>query len=331
MAMLKASRRFVSATKRSAGDILPVARACVIPAGARQAIETEHLFGFTIGSDVGDVGERELEGSVTGRFSKQTGTYNAGSGTMSMEFVPIPNLRTEFTGAGQLLRHLRRERVRRSALYRVWRVFRRHPLPIARSRVRAVRLCDRRRAALGPGRRHHRRTGQPVWRRLRRRGRLGDHSRPRRRGIQSDLSARSQRSKLTGIWSQESTAGVAFGVMAQVRPGIFIGGEARYLRQYDGFGLDSLAGQGFFVGPTLYFKLSEARLDDASHGARRLRATQPPSLVRSIWSISNASRRVFCSASISEPHRLRSKRELIASIWRSPSAPSPRSRRSHPP
>jgi hypothetical protein len=29
------------------------------------------------------------------------------------------------------------------------------------------------------------------------------------------------------------------------------------LRQYDGFVLDTLAGQGFFVGPTIYFKLSE--------------------------------------------------------------------------
>ena len=50
---------------------------------------------------------------------------------------------------------------------------------------------------------------------------------------------------------------MAFGVMAQIRSGIFFGGEARYLRQYDGFGLDSLAGQGFFAGPTLYVKLSE--------------------------------------------------------------------------
>jgi hypothetical protein len=34
------------------------------------------------------------------------------------------------------------------------------------------------------------------------------------------------------------------------------GGEARYLRQYDGPGLDSLAGEGLFLGPTVYVKLS---------------------------------------------------------------------------
>jgi hypothetical protein len=65
------------------------------------------------------------------------------------------------------------------------------------------------------------------------------------------------RFKLTGIWSQEATAGVAGALMAQIRPGILIGGEARYLRQYDGLGFDSLAGQGFFVGPTVYFKLTD--------------------------------------------------------------------------
>jgi hypothetical protein len=65
------------------------------------------------------------------------------------------------------------------------------------------------------------------------------------------------RSNMTGTWSQESTAGVAVAVMAQVRSGIFVGGEGRYLRKYDGLGLDAFAGQGFFIGPTIYVKLSE--------------------------------------------------------------------------
>ena len=33
-------------------------------------IDTEHLFGFTIGTDVGSVGEREFQSQTTGRFSK---------------------------------------------------------------------------------------------------------------------------------------------------------------------------------------------------------------------------------------------------------------------
>jgi hypothetical protein len=49
--------------------------------------------------------------------------------------------------------------------------------------------------------------------------------------------------------------------MAQVRSGFLLGGEARYFRKYEGIGLDELAGEAFFVGPTAYFQLSErARL-----------------------------------------------------------------------
>jgi hypothetical protein len=61
----------------------------IAPTGARgETIETEHLFGFTIGTDVG-IGERELEGSVTGRFGKRDGSYLASASTMSVEFVPV--------------------------------------------------------------------------------------------------------------------------------------------------------------------------------------------------------------------------------------------------
>jgi hypothetical protein len=60
---------------------------------------------------------------------------------------------------------------------------------------------------------------------------------------------------------QESTLAVAFGVMAQVRPDLLLGGEARYFRKYEGIGLEEFSGEAFFVGPTAYFKLSErARL-----------------------------------------------------------------------
>src|SRR6201990_3353671 len=99
MAVLTASRRSISALKRSRTAISCLSLALAFtPTRARtETIETEHLFAFTIGSDVGESGERELEGSLTGRFSKRTGTYDAGSGTMSAEFVPMPNLRTEFT------------------------------------------------------------------------------------------------------------------------------------------------------------------------------------------------------------------------------------------
>jgi hypothetical protein len=38
----------------------------------------------------------------------------------------------------------------------------------------------------------------------------------------------------------------------QVVPNVFLGAEARSLRQYDGLGLNSFAGQALYIGPTLY-------------------------------------------------------------------------------
>jgi len=61
----------------------------------------------------------------------------------------------------------------------------------------------------------------------------------------------------TGAAEQESIIGAAFGLMAQMRPGMLFGGEARYLRKYDGIGLEQFSGEALFIGPTAYFQLSE--------------------------------------------------------------------------
>src|SRR6187397_1330849 len=60
-----------------------------------EGIDTEHLFGFMIGSDVGNVGEREFESKTTGRFSRNGGSYRAVGQQLEVEFVPVENLRVE--------------------------------------------------------------------------------------------------------------------------------------------------------------------------------------------------------------------------------------------
>jgi hypothetical protein len=61
----------------------------------------------------------------------------------------------------------------------------------------------------------------------------------------------------TGVAQQDATVGMAFGLMARVRPDILLGAEARYFRKYDGVALDDFGGQAFFFGPTAYFQISE--------------------------------------------------------------------------
>jgi hypothetical protein len=49
-----------------------------------------------------------------------------------------------------------------------------------------------------------------------------------------------------------STAGVSAALTYQVVPNVFVGGEARYLRAYEGYGLNDWKGHALFVGPTVY-------------------------------------------------------------------------------
>jgi hypothetical protein len=256
---LRVLRRFVStAAQRAAAGYCLLLALSLISTGARSTtIETEHLFGFTIGSDVGEVGEREIEGSVTGRFAKRTGSYNAASSTLSAEFVPLPNLRTEFTGTvvGYDVAGVSGLTDQRYAAFG------------GLSADIRYRILDRATAPFGfaVGAEPHwgradEATGEPV-------NQYGvdfvaaaDWEIIRDRVVAAFnllYQPETMRSKATGTWSQESTAGVALAVMAQVRSGIFLGGEARYLRKYEGLGLDTFAGQGFFIGPTVYVKLSE--------------------------------------------------------------------------
>jgi hypothetical protein len=74
-----------------------VCLAALVPAAvqAEEGIDTEHIFGFMIGTDVGNVGEREFQTETTGRFGKSSGTYRTGGQQVELEFVPVKNFRIE--------------------------------------------------------------------------------------------------------------------------------------------------------------------------------------------------------------------------------------------
>lgn len=220
-------------------------------------IDTEHIYGFMIGSDVGDPGEREFQTTMTGRFSKQAGNYQALGQQLELEFVPFRNFRIE---VGTTL-----------AAYDISSVPGLATLNQAGWQGATLDLrykfLDRETAPFGLT--------------------VAVESHGSRFDDISGLSARDYGTELTLVlerdliphlavatlnlgyqpeWThlagmptgqRDSTLAVAAGLMAQVRPGVLLGGEARYFRQYEGIGLDQLAGEAFFVGPTAYFQLSE--------------------------------------------------------------------------
>ena len=222
-----------------------------------EGIDTEHLFGFMIGTDIGNVGEQEFQSETTGRFARNGGNYRAAGQQLELEFVPANNFRIEmgtvfsahdigsvpgFSDRRQLgwqgvsvdfrYRFLDRE----VAPFGLTLALETHADRIDETTAAAARnygtevtLAFDREIVPNVAVAALNLIYQPEWARF-----VG-----------------------TGAAEQESTIGAAVGLMTRLRPGLFIGGEARYLRRYEGIGLEELAGQALFIGPTAYFQLSE--------------------------------------------------------------------------
>lgn len=230
----------------------------LLAAGARaEGIDTEHLFGFMIGSDVGNVGEREFQSQTTGRFSRNDGSYRAVGQQVELEFVPVRNFRVELgsTFASHNIADVPGLEDRRQLSWQGVAVDLRY------------RFLNRDAAPLGltfAVESHADRVDETTGAVVRSYGTeftlaFDRELIPNVAVAALNLSYQPEWTRVigTGAAEQEATLGAALGVMVQTRPGIFLGGEARYLRRYEGIGLDELAGQALFIGPTAYFQLSK--------------------------------------------------------------------------
>ncbi len=229
--------------------------------GLAEGIDTEHIYGFMIGSDVGSLGDREFQTVSTGRFSKQAGTYQALGQQLELEFVPVRNFRIEV-----------------GTTFSAYDI---QSVPSFMNRNLAdwqgaafdlrYRFLDRDTAPFGltlafesHGNRFDETTGSQAHN-------YGTElTLALERDLIPNLAVATLNLAYQPDWThfagastarQEAALSAAFGVMARLASGFLLGGEARYFRQYDGIALNGLTGEAFFVGPTAYFQLSErARL-----------------------------------------------------------------------
>jgi hypothetical protein len=219
-------------------------------------IDSEHIFGITEGSDVGDKGESELEVEPFGRFGKRGGSYAATSTALSYKYTPLENFRiapilsfashniSSVPGLAEVSHQWRLEGFGGEIRYR---------------------LLDRERAPFGltlsvvPGRsRIDETSGQPVEQYGLDFAALLD-----RELVPGQLFAALNliyepswtRLRLTREWERESTVGLGAALSGPIASGVFVSMEARYFRKYEGIGLDTFVGEALFVGPGLYVKL----------------------------------------------------------------------------
>lgn len=217
-------------------------------------LDTEMMFGFLVGTDVGKVGEKEFESETNLGLGKRGGSYGALAQTFALEYIPIENLRVELGAI--LAQH---------AISSVSGLDDQHHVDFqGLSLEMRYRLIDRERYGFGLAL-----LAEPHW------GRFDEidgqpvnqYGAGFRVMLDKELAQDRivgafnliydpdvKRSRVTGEWSRESNIGLGAGLMARVRPDLFFGGEARYLRAYDSLGVDNFAGHAFFVGPNLYYQ-----------------------------------------------------------------------------
>src|SRR5258705_9426755 len=222
-----------------------------------EGIDTEHIFGFMIGTDVGNPGEREFQSQTTGRFSKSGGRYRAVGQEFELEFVPAKDFRIEIGSAfaAHDIKGVPDFEDRRQLAWQGVSVDLRY------------RFLDRDTAPLGLTfalESHADRIDETTAAAVRNYGTsftlaFDRELIPNVAVAAVNLIYQPEWTRLvgTGAAEQESTIGVALGVMTQLRPGVFLGAETRYLRRYEGIGLQVLAGEALFIGPTAHFQLSE--------------------------------------------------------------------------
>ena len=225
--------------------------------GRAEEVDTQFIFGFTTGADVGELGEKEIESETVGRFGKRDGSYTALESQLRAEFTPNERVRFEIgipfayhdIGGVTGLDDRRRGALNGVDFEMRYRLFDRAHAPFALTvgaEPHGARVADA--------------TGEPV----------ANYGSEFSLAVDKELienrvfgalnllyDPEVTRSSLTGIWQHESKLGLTAAVTNQLRPGTFMGVEMRYLRAYDGIGLNALAGEGLFVGPTFYVSLTK--------------------------------------------------------------------------
>jgi hypothetical protein len=220
-------------------------------------IDTEHLFGFTIGSDIGENGEKELENETNTLAGKNGGTYAAVFDQLEAKYTVARNFR--IAAAAVFAYH---------DISGVPDIEDQHRAAFQGASVDArIRLLDRERSAFG-----FTVSIEPHWNRIddTTGERVQNHGGTVTLALDKEVVARRLYAAVNLLyepevthfldadtWVRQSTIGVSGALAMQVRSGVFFGSEVVYRRLYDGLGFARLAGHALFAGPTLYARLSE--------------------------------------------------------------------------
>jgi hypothetical protein len=235
--------------------IAPSAIRAVSATTRTDPVDTEHLFGFIEGADIGSKGEKEIVIDTTLRAAKSTGSFATTASELEFKYTAFENFRISAAAAlayYDIAGVAGINDARRAALQSL-------------SFDARFRLLDRSQAPFGLTL-----SVAPHW------GLVDETSGVRTDHFGTEIQLFADREltpdRLVGAVNllfandrarllasdgieQESLLEAGAALAAQVMPGLWLGGEARYLRDYSGAALNVFSGQAVYVGATLYARL----------------------------------------------------------------------------
>jgi hypothetical protein len=240
-------------------------------------VDTEHLFGFTEGSDIGEAGERELESDSTFRSGKNTGAFSTTASELEFKYTAFENFRISAAatlayydiGGVTDMDDRRQGSLQSLSLNARYRIFDRDRAPFGMT-VSFEPHWGFADETSGVPIQHFGWEGDLLFDRAlvpdRLFGALNVHFDTDRAETVAGAGA-----------EQQPTLGLFVALAGQAMPGVWIGGEGRYFRGYEGAGLETFTGQALYLGPTLYARLGgKAWLSAAFDVQARGRAVSTP-------------------------------------------------------
>ncbi|MGH6839630.1 MAG: hypothetical protein ACREDT_12700 [Methylocella sp.] len=231
-------------------------------------LESKYIFGFTLGSDIGEVGERELEIETNVAFQKRTGSYAALDQEVELEYNPIYSFQIEVAAHGVSTwisgvdglddRH----GANFGGLSSVFRY-----LVIGRGPGAPVGLQI---------------AVEPEWSRVNDAGKLttafGAETSiiadielvPNRlfAALNATYTPEIAREFGTPDWQGASTLGLKTALTYRITQSVALGGELEYYRAYDGAGFNRFAGDALFAGPTCFIQFANKLFLSAAYSTQ---------------------------------------------------------------
>ncbi len=233
------------------------ATALAAPAeAAHDGVDTEHIFGFSMGSDIGKKGEIELEIENVGRFGRRFGSYT-GVGVLSqVKFTLTDNFRvapgvsfasTQISGVPGMIDN-RRTAVAGASMEFRYKLLDRDVMPFGLT-LHAAPGWNRVDELTGFDAQIYGTEFAALMDKELIRGTLFA-------AFNLWYSGGASRD-LTNTWSHDSEFAVQGALSYKVNSMLIVGAEARYVRAYGGLGLDRFSGDAVYVGPTFSAHLTD--------------------------------------------------------------------------